>query len=467
MPRCPGAGKRLAAGLALALAAPTAAQVALPPPSGQPQRVAPADDALVAFLARADSGGAFRSIVGKAVAAHPAVAEAIAVQQETVAVRTEVRAGLFPTLEAQLYGYRALTRDFGDRDAIVESLQPRGRADAVVTGEQLLYDFGALGNRIAAATERTRAAEAEVRRIAGETALRAVRSWYEVLAFQTLVELSAANVARHRSIVADARARAEQGVGAGGDVSRGEAYLADAEALAVRYERELANARANYREAFGVDPAPRLFRAAPIASTAQSYDAAQALSRAAYPGVQVAQAQLASAKREARAARRDRLPRLSAGISGNRYEIFDGQDYEVRANIVLRQNLSVGGALRARADQAAARTRQAEAFADRAIDEAERDAGIAFRDVELLGRQRGTLENAYIANRRSRDAYVEQFRVARGSLIELVRTEQEYFAAAANYIQGALELDVARYTLLVRTGEALPAFGVTLTAREI
>lgn len=451
----------------LGTAAVLPAQVALPAPTGEPQRITATDDALVRFLAQTDSGDAFRSIVGKAVVEHPSVSEAIAVQAETAAVRTEVRAGLFPQLNLQLYGARSLSRDFGDRDAVVESLQPRGRADAAVLGEQLLYDFGATGNRIAAAGDRIRAAEAEVRRVAGEASLRAVNAWYDALANQTLVEIATANVTRHRAILGDTRTRARQGVGASGDIARAEAYLADAEALAVRYERQLATARAQYREVFGVDPAPRLFRAVPPVSAATSYDTAQAMGRAANPAVQSAEARVAAAKREVRAARADGLPRLSAGINGTRYNVFDGSDYDVRGTVVLRQSLTAGGAYRARTDQARARARQAEYLADRVVAETERDAGIAWREVELLERQRTTLETAYIANRRSRDVYVEQFRVARGSLIELVRSEQDYFGAAANYLQGAMELDVARYALLVRTGEVLPVFGVALTAREM
>ncbi len=54
--------------------------------------------------------------------------------------------------------------------------------------------------------------------------------------------------------------------------------------------------------------------------------------------------------------------------------------------------------------------------------------------------------------------------MSRGTLIELLRAEQDYFAAAAQYLQGNIELDVARFTLLARTGEILPVAGVKLSA---
>lgn len=439
------------------------AQVALPAPGGDPQRIDFARDAVLGFGRGATPAQAFLERLGKAVETHPAVSAAIADVQATQAVRTQVRAGLFPRLDAQLVGARALARDFGDRTAVVESLQPRGRVDANIAGDQLLWDFGATGQRIAAATDRTRAAQAEVERVAGETALRAVAAWYDVLGYQTLFEISAASVARQREILADVRTRVAQGLGAGGDTARTEAVLADAEAQNARFERLLAQARARYREAFGDDPPPRLTRSLPPASTAQSLDTAQALARQS-PAVQVALRRAEAARRDYRAVKADGLPRLSAGVNGTRYDVFTSSDYEVRGTLVLRQNLFAGGRQRGAVAEAAARSRGEAFIADRVTGETERDAGAAFTDIQALSRTAATLETAYVANRRARDTYVEQFRVSRGTLIELLRAEQSYVAAASAYLQGIVELDVARYALLVRTGEILPVVGVKITA---
>ena len=46
----------------------------------------------------------------------------------------------------------------------------------------------------------------------------------------------------------------------------------------------------------------------------------------------------------------------------------------------------------------------------------------------------------------------ERFRVARGSLFDLLAAEQSYFETAANYLQAITDLDTARYVLLARTG---------------
>ncbi len=458
---------RLACGIALSGAGAEAlaqdAVLTLPAPGGAPQSIDFARDPLLGFARAAAPLQPFLDALGHAVEVHPAVAAAIAEQQASQAVRTQVRAGLFPQLDAQLNGTRALARDYGDRTAVVESFQPRGRTDAIVSGQQLLYDFGATGQRISAANERTQAAQAEVERIAAETALRAVSAWYDVLAYQTLADLSRASAARQGDILADVRTRIAQGVGAGGDASRAEAVTAETQAQTARYERLLAQARGRYREAFGTDAPPRLSRIAPPPSAAQSLDAAQALARKS-PAVEAALRRSAAARRDYRAAKADGLPRLTAGVNGTRFDVFQGADYEVRGTVNLRQSLFAGGRQRGVIAEAGARSREAGFNADRITGESERDAGIAFTDVAALAKTAATLETAYTANRRARDGYVEQFRVSRGTLIELLRAEQDYFAAAAQYLQGTVELDVARFTLLARTGEILPVAGVKLSA---
>lgn len=449
------------------MAVPGAATaLTLPAPTGTPQSIDFARDPVLGFGRESAPVAPFLEALGEAVGKHPAVSAAVAEQQVTQAVRTQVRSGLFPQVEAELYGARALARDFGDRTAIVESLQPRGRADAVVSAEQLVYDFGATGNRISAANDRIKAAEAEVARVADDTALRAVAAYYQVLGYQTLVELAQAMTLRQRDILGDVRLRVSQGIGAAGDIARAEAMLAEAEAQGARFDRLLGQARGRYREAFGTDAPALLTRSEPPPSGARSLDAAQALSRLT-PGVQAALRRAEAARRDYRAARADGLPKLSAGINGNRYDVFSGSDYEVRGTLVLRQSLFAGGRQRGAVDEAAAKSRGAGFIADQTAAESERDAAIAFTDLAASEKIVATLAAAYVANRRSRDSYVEQFRVSRGTLIELLRSEQDYFASAANYLQGVVDRDVARYTLLARTGEILPLAGIKLSASAL
>ena len=48
----------------------------------------------------------------------------------------------------------------------------------------------------------------------------------------------------------------------------------------------------------------------------------------------------------------------------------------------------------------------------------------------------------------------------------MLQAEQDYFDAASSYLQGAAELDVARYVLLDRTGELLDHFDVSFSFND-
>jgi adhesin transport system outer membrane protein len=439
--------------LASGLAAPAAAQLLLPTPEPNPQAIDFSVDPLLAFLAAAADPAAFRAAIAEAVARHPATGEADAGSDVAREVRREARSALFPNLNAGLVGTRSLSRDFQGNGAIVESLGPRGRTDASIGVDQLIADFGATSGRIAGASARLRGAEADADRAAIATGFAAIEAWYQVLGYRTALDLDEALIERHRRILADTRARVAAGLGAGGDIARAEAGLADAIVAGARTARTLATVRASYREAFGGEAPARPRRPARPQSAATDPATAMAMAHSA-PPVVAALAAAEAARGDARASRGDMLPRLTAGVNGTMYSVFEsGRNYDIRGVAALRQAFSTGGAESARLAQAKARARAAAFAADRVTAEAERDAETAFADVRILDGSAAALEDAYRANRRSRDTMAEQFRLSRGSLIDLLRSEQEFFAAARALLQGNLERDLAHYALLARTGE--------------
>ena len=166
-----------------------------------------------------------------------------------------------------------------------------------------------------------------------------------------------------------------------------------------------------------------------------------------------------SARAIRRATRADQFPSVSAGVEAGRYGVFENEkDYDIRSRVGIRWRLF--GNTEARLDQAQARARAADARATRISEEAERDAAIAWSDLQALEEQMEAAETYYMASRRSRDVIVERFRQARGTLFDVVEAEDNYFEASASYIQTLTELDAARYILLSRTGRLLEALEI-------
>lgn len=460
---CPAAP----AAAAPAAAASTPPGPSLPAPADNPLRIDFARDPFLRFVDLKGAPMPFRETVSGAVAAYPAVEAAIATQSETVAVKTEVRSAVFPNLDANVVAGRSLARNLDGDKVFVERLSPTQRSDAYVAADQLIYDFGATTARINAASARIKAAENEVARAASETALRAVNAWYDVFTYQTLVALNASTVTRYRQILSDTRDRFQRGVGTGSDVARAEAFLATAEVQGVAFQRRLDQARGTYRQFYGVEAPARLGRPDAPTSAATSVEAARQLSRNA-PPVAVAEALASAAQQDVRASRGDALPRLGARITGNLYDLAGSADnYDVRGELLLRYQFATGGAQSARVEQARARLKNRQFDTERVALESERDATVAFNDIALLEANVVTLRDAYQANRVSRDMFFQQFLALRGTQLDLLDAEQDFFRSAADYLQGAVELDIARYVLLARTGELLPTFGIQLSSHEL
>jgi outer membrane protein, adhesin transport system len=437
------------------LPAHAAVQDSMPDPIGQMiARLTPLSDA--------------NSALSAAVNQHPRVLEAISEQRGARQNTAEVRSGLLPTIDAGLSLDQSLARDFGTGDSNrLEQFRPRQRIDATVTGQQLITDFGATRHRIDAAKAYDVAAQASARLIATEIAVNAASAWDQLVLAQTQIKLGDAFLARHEQILRDTQTRFDQGVGPKSDVARVTAYVATAQGQLARLRRDLASAKARYREVFNAPALEQLDRLPDRRSQASTMDEALQLAATSNPASARAKSLTNRADADYAAARADRLPKLSVQIDASRFNAFDPDaDYDVRGRIVSRYPLFSGGARGARAAQALQRFQGAQAAQARASAELDRDVTIAFEEVTALEAQTQTFRQAYQANADARGFFIEQFKVARGSLLDLLQAEQDTFEAGLAYARSITELTFARHALLARTGELLPSIGVTLSFAE-
>lgn len=440
---------------------------ALPAPVDDPLALDPASDPVLQ-LARAESPmGSFQAAIGAAVRRNPALDETLAQRDEAEAARNEARTRQHPVADVALTGYKTLSRAFSDdRGNILESSRPRGRTDATLRVQQLLFDFGANRARVEAGNQRLLAASAGIEDTSAQIALRAISAWYSVYGYRALVTLSEAFVASQRQSRGRIETRIAQGAAARGDVAQVDSYIASAEAQLADLRRALANAMAQYTSVVGAPPPPDLGRAPP-ADTSVIRLAGLATDAATLPTVRAAQAVAKAAARDAAASLADLAPQVTGGIDAGRYGLFENRrDHDVRANLTLAMRFGGGGAQRA--DQAKARANGADARYRQTLEDARRDASVALSDVEALEDARRAIEANYIASRRSRDVLVERFRVSRGTIFDVLSAESNYFGVAARYIQTVIELDISRYALLARTGRLLGVLTIdpaTLEAR--
>jgi adhesin transport system outer membrane protein len=439
---------------ALLIASAASAQEPLPAPSGRPFEIDFAADPVLRLRREQTEFETFRGVIAGAVERHPGTAEAAATEDEALAVLSEARSAVLPTVDATVTSYRVLSREFSnDPTNIIERSRPEQRTDAILSAQQTIFDFGATSRRISAAGARLRAAGADLEASADQIALNAVGAWYDVFGYRALVALTEAFVDSQRELRAAVELRIREGASAEGDLARVDSYTAQAATRLARFRRLAAGAEARFSEITGT-PAPIGLERAPAPGLPVRNRDEAAMASADSALVRSAEAIADAGRQEARAARADRLPQISAGVDAGRYGVFEtDRDYDIRGRVAMRWRLF--GNADARADQADARARAADARATRIAEEAERDAAIAWSDVTALEQQLQAVEAAYIASRQSRDVIAERFRAARGTLFDVVAAEDSYFEAATTYIQSLTELDAARYILLSRTGRLL------------
>jgi adhesin transport system outer membrane protein len=441
-------------------------QGGLPGPSGDPLRIDPVDDPILAIARSAAPAVTFNHAIAEAVARNPALGEVEAQADEADAVRREARErALFPTADLSLTSFQIISRAFSnDPGNVLERSRPRARTDGLVRVQQPVIDFGASLNRIRASEARLEAARADIEDTSSQVALQAVSAWYSVYGYRVLVRLAGAYSTTQQELRRAVETRVHQGAAAPADVAQVDSYIASADAQRADFRRQLISAEAQYAAVIGAPPPADLARA-PVPSLDGIVRAGLAAETDKLPAARSARLAVTAAQRDAKALRADRLPQLGVSVDAGRYGVIETRrDYDVRGSVNL--TMRIGGGAGPRVSQAEARVARADARLSRTRIELQRDAEIALSDVAALEDSQKALELNYLASRRSRDALVERFRVARGTVFELLGAQSNYFGVAARYIQSLIELDSARYALLARTGRLLPTLGIDPAALE-
>ncbi len=427
----------------------------LPVPERNPLATDPASDPVLMLVRQSDDPARFRATLASAIATNPVTDEALAQTAEAEANEDLAISSRYPVADFTLSYFGTIARNFSDDPGnLLESSRPRSRADALLRIQQPLIDFGASASRVAAERDRVAAAIYGESVAANIVALNAVNAWNGVFGFRALVRLGSAFQSTQENLRVLVEERIASGVSARGDYAQVESYLAAADARLADYRRAAASAEATFRELTGTPP-PQAIGPVPLIAPVPDLSAAERLALTV-PAVLAARKRADAARLDVAATKADQLPRLTAGIDAGDYGVLDsGRDYDVRANVALTYRL--GGSGPARVDAVEARELSAEASYRRIRNQALRDARIAWGDVEALETAAAAIEANYIASRTARDVLLERFRVARGSLFDVLAAEDNFFQVAARYVQVMTELGVARYVLLARTGQLLPA----------
>jgi len=433
-------------------------------------RVTALADQLIAYLAKASAWvddpqsrmqpQAISTLVREAVLAHPEVRSSKEHRETASQSTREAFAGFLPQVSGGVEsGYRS-----NDKVSTPWTYSPayQDKSHAVsLSARQLVYDFGAVGSLVDARTalELAAAARAEIK--TSELTLRALTGWVELFRAREAFALTQMNVASRRQILEFIDEREQLGGSSKSDVLRVRARLADALAAQVAAKNRLAAAEAGYREVFDA-AAPDQVRL-PIAAVISLDNYANLADWVARnPYLTEARAQTEAARHEAKSAAASLLPSIQFELTARRRDIdgagIPGLDWG--AGFSVKQSLYSGGADVARKNQASQRAVETQLAEDKLRRQVERAFAQALSDVGNSAATLAARKEAAQVAAVALEAVREQFIFRRGSLLDLLRSQEELYGAGRDLIDGIVEDSLVRYRLLDLAMELSPLFEI-------
>ena len=384
-------------------------------------------------------------------------------REESAAARAETRATQSmtrPQVSANAFG------KIGDMESVVSSapgvmpgsailLPPRAAADLNLTAMAPLYTGGLLGERVRAASERERAAGAEVDAMRAETAMRLREAYFGALLQGELMAAEHTRVEAAREMVRTTRARFEAGKDIEASVRRVEAELAEAERERTMRENERRKMILDLLREMGAGLDSEVSLSENLRFEEPTQDLAAYLAEAgkARPEILAAQARLAAAEAQVRAAEAARKPQVygMAMLDGfASREMSPGVGYTLGA--VASFPLFDAGQRRAEVDQMRSMRNRAEAALRDIQQRSAVEVRQAWLDLETATRN----YNSGLAAVRAAESAFETVRlrveVGRSILVEQLDALAALTRARANLAQALFDHSVARARLLRAVG---------------
>lgn len=371
--------------------------------------------------------------VQKAIAANPEVTARINALRAAASGVDIARGPYLPRVDLE-------ARVAQDRDRITSRLPESGRLShtgVAFSVNQTIWDGLLTRNDVLRAEHEKMARHFELEDVTQQTALEAVRAYYDVLRYRALVTLAEDNYVQHKYIYSQIESRFRAGVGRGVDLEQANARLALAESNLTTEIANLHDVSARYQRIVGELPPAALPLPAGLASgvPATAGEAMEA-ALARNPAVSATVENLRATRAVVSARESLFQPKVDARLrsgAGHNFDGIAGQQRDTRAEIVLSWNLYNGGADRARVRQQADLVNQAADLRDKACRDARQTSAIAFNDTRKLAEQLVYLERNTLAIEKARDAYRQQFDIGQRSLLDLLNAENEVYTARRAY----------------------------------
>jgi TolC family type I secretion outer membrane protein len=390
----------------------------------------------------------FRKDIISAVSQHPDVLSAKAGYSVAGYAIREVEAARMPQISAQIDNGRKIQ----DPSALLATPARDYKTAALTLNvRQLLYDFGATTSAIDGGNARSRAAWSKLQMVQGDTAMKAIQVYHELIRAERQVELARKNIEARESILDLVKQRNDLGGGTLSDVVRAQSRVAEAGATLTTAIQRLGIIRSNYKEVFNQEPTG-IRAQSPVFEVLLDGNLSSDFATAGAESwkVKVAIASKEAAAYDLKAIRAKALPSIGLELSSSRRDLvapgIPGTDNSWM--IVARQSLYAGGGDIARINQAQQKLNQSEEDLESARRESARVLEqVILEDASQQQVVRNRLQAATLAADSLR-MIREQYAYRRGTLLDLLTAQETLNFAGRDLIDAQIDRAMGTYKIL-------------------
>lgn len=337
------------------------------------------------------------------------------------------------------------------------------RKEATITLTQLIWDGSNTLNDIDRTAADAESVRYQLLATAQDTALEVTKIYLDAVKAYEVLSLSESNLATHKDIYRDIKKRVDSGIGSTADMSQVEARIAKAHGNLLAAQNNLLDTHTQFKRLTGQKPLGLTFPRADSTAIPYTIDNALELAFQTHPVIQIARADVDSAKFQYQQSKSTNYPTISVEAAQTWRDDAggtEGSSDEFSAMLRLRYNLYNGGADQDKAESAAYQLNKAKDLRERSYRNVEESLRLSWSALDLTVQQKEFLSDHVDSASDTVISYEKQYRIGKRTLLDLLNTENELFEARKDYLDAKYDEQYAKYRVMNATGNLLTALRV-------
>ena len=372
----------------------------------------------------------------------------------------QARSGYFPKIDLSA----GIGREWSNNNSTQPGSKNLMRHGLGVVIKQMIYDGSLTKSRVEQAKSLTEASAYQAVNTSEQVVFNAASAFINILRYEKLLLITQDNLDSHQSIFKQVKSRSAKGIDHTANIEQALARVARSHADLLATEGNFADAKTTYQRVTGnlpeglEEPDEKCCDGLP-----STLNGALEIALEKHPLLRSTVANYAASLSQIQTAQASMRPRvhleIESGINRN-IDGATGADEDVLAMIRLKHNLYNGGADKLKISETKYLSVEQKETAMRINKDVEEEVRLAWNGLDTAARNLPHLKTHADASKKSHAAYLQQFKIGKRSLLDLLDIENEMFIAQLDYISGQSIERIACYRLLASMGVLLETLGI-------